>query len=237
MYGTGLKTSVQLTSYTFEVCDSVLNIAPIGSITIGERCVDEENDIDQLKDPNEKPELELVTSSGRGKNGALCVLQHTINPQIITSFSLSGCIDVWTVFDESTPKDLLHAFMVLSQAATTMVLQTGEEINEIENTGFCVTETTIHVGNIGNNRFIVQVLPRSMRLLQGMRLLQNIQIDIDSPFVQVSICDPYICAQTANGSVITLALRETRGSPRLAINKNTISSVSLSSSQAIPSGK
>lgn len=110
-------------------------------------------------------------------------------------------------------------------------MQTGDEINEIENTGFCNKESTVHVGNIGNNRYIVQVLGHSMRLLQGTRLLQNIQIDIASPFVQVSICDPYICAQTAHGQVITLALRETRGTTRLAINKNTISSVRASNRQ------
>lgn len=90
VYGSGLKTSVQLTSYTFEVCDSVLNIAPIGSMTIGERNTDDDRDLDQLKELNAKPELEIVTSSGRGKNGALCVLQHSIKPQIITSFGLSG---------------------------------------------------------------------------------------------------------------------------------------------------
>lgn len=107
------------------------------------------------------------------------------------------------------------------------VLQTGDEINEINNTGFCCNQTTIHVGNIGNNRYIVQVLSRSMRLLQGSRLLQNIQIDSDSPIVQVSIVDPYVCAQTQSGSVITWALRENKGVFRLAINKNTISNVSL----------
>lgn len=88
VYGSGLKTSVQLTSYTFEVCDSVLNIAPIGYMTIGERSFDDERD--EQKDTNAKSELEIVTSSGRGKNGALCVLQQSIKPQIITSFGLSG---------------------------------------------------------------------------------------------------------------------------------------------------
>lgn len=63
-------------------------------------------------------------------------------------------------------------------------------------------------------------------MLQGTRQLQNIQLDIDSPLVQVSISDPYICAQTAKGQVITLALRDIRGGSRLAINKNTISNVS-----------
>lgn len=66
-----------------------------------------------------------------------------------------------------------------------------------------------------------------MRLLQGSRLIQNIQIDSDSPIVQVSICDPYVCAQTQSGAVITWALRETKGMSRLAINKNTISNVCL----------
>lgn len=107
-----------------------------------------------------------------------------------------------------------------------MVLQTGAEINEINNTGFCCNQTTIHVGNIGNDRYIVQVLSRSMRLLQCARMLQNIQIDSDSPIVQVSICDPYVCAQTQSGAVITWALRDTKGISRLAMNKNAIVSVS-----------
>lgn len=108
------------------------------------------------------------------------------------------------------------------------VLQTGAEINEINNTGFCCNQTTIHVGNIG--RYIVQVLSRSIRLLQGTRLLQNIQIDSDSPIVQVSICDPYVCAQTQSGAVITWVLRESmrdsKGMSRLLMNKNAISAVS-----------
>lgn len=105
------------------------------------------------------------------------------------------------------------------------MLQSGAEINEImSQTGFCCNQTTIHVGNIG--RYIVQVLSRSIRLLQGTRLMQNIEIDSDSPIVQVSICDPYVCAQTQSGAVITWALRDTKGQlSRLALNKNAISSV------------
>lgn len=63
-------------------------------MTIGERGTDddEENKVEQFKDMNSKPELEIVTSSGRGKNGALCVLQHSIKPQILTTFELPGKI-------------------------------------------------------------------------------------------------------------------------------------------------
>lgn len=82
------------------------------------------------------------------------------------------------------------------------------------------------MGNLGNNRYIAQILTKNIRLLQGTRLLQNIQIDIDSPLNLVSLVDPYICVKTESGQVITLALRETKGVPRLAVNKNTISPVS-----------
>lgn len=61
------------------MCDSVLNIAPIGSMTIGERSFEDEENIQQFKDPDEKPELEIVTSSGRGKNGARVCFNIRLN--------------------------------------------------------------------------------------------------------------------------------------------------------------
>lgn len=85
-----------MTSYTFEVCDSLVNIAPIGSMTIGERGVDEddENKLEKFEDANQTPELEVVTSSGRGKNGALCVLQHSIKPVMLTNIPFPGKIGI-----------------------------------------------------------------------------------------------------------------------------------------------
>ncbi len=47
------------------------------------------------------PDLELVTCSGHGKNGALCVLQRELRPQVVTTFELPGCSDMWTVISET----------------------------------------------------------------------------------------------------------------------------------------
>lgn len=129
MYGTGQKTSVQLTSFTFEVCDSVLNVGPITFMALGERSNEEDLEPEvAITDKNKvfKSDLEIVTSSGHGKNGALCVLQNSIKLHIITSFGLVGCLDVWTVFDESSREDKNHTFMVLSQESTTMVRRQDE---------------------------------------------------------------------------------------------------------------
>uniref|UniRef100_A0A182SNX7 RSE1/DDB1/CPSF1 first beta-propeller domain-containing protein n=1 Tax=Anopheles maculatus TaxID=74869 RepID=A0A182SNX7_9DIPT len=105
VYGSGYKTSVQLTSYIFEVCDNVLNIGPIAHMAVGERIPEEDVDNQpEVQIQSNKLDVEVVTSSGHGKNGALCVLQSSIKPQVITSFGMSGCVDVWTVFDEAVAR-------------------------------------------------------------------------------------------------------------------------------------
>ncbi|XP_037944960.1 cleavage and polyadenylation specificity factor subunit 1 [Teleopsis dalmanni] len=228
VYGSGAKTSVQLRKYNFEVCDSMLNVGPINFFCTGERIEFEEDGVTLRPQAENMSDIkiEIVGSTGHSKNGALSVFVNCINPQIITSFELDGCIDVWTIYDDPTKKTMYfdhHDFMILSQKSSTLVLQTGEEINEIENTGFTCNQATIFVGNLGQNRFIIQVTSKNVRLLQGTRLIQNVPIDVGSHVVQVSISDPYVCLRLANGQVMTLALRETKNTPRLAINKSTIS--------------
>ena len=46
-------------------------------------------------------DLELVSCSGHGKNGALCVLQKEVRPQVVTTFELPGCSDMWTVVSDT----------------------------------------------------------------------------------------------------------------------------------------
>lgn len=233
VYGSGQKTSVQLSSFNFEVCDSILNIGPIAQMCLGVQNVDEEGEEEGASEQLEpedvtKMDLEVVTSSGYGKNGTLCVLHSAIKPQCITSFGLGGCRDVWTVLDEPAKRERaggeepFHGFMVLSQPEGTMVLRTGEEINEVEKSGFGINMPTVFVGNIGGHRFIIQVTTRSIRLLQGTRLLQNIPLDLGGAVTGASIVDPYVAIRAENGQVITLALREAKGAPRLAINKNVL---------------
>lgn len=47
------------------------------------------------------------------------------------------------------------------------ILQTGQEIMELDHSGFSTQTPTIFAGNIGNNRYIVQVSPMGVRLLEG----------------------------------------------------------------------
>ncbi|KAJ8972867.1 hypothetical protein NQ317_013609 [Molorchus minor] len=202
VYGNEKQPGVQITSYVFEVCDSLLNIGPCGNISIGEPAF-----LSEEFNNNPDLDLELVTTAGYGKNGALCVLQRTIRPQIVTTFTLPGCSNMWTV---KIRRD------------GTMVLQTGHEINEIDNTGFATHCPTVYAGNLGNNKYIVQVTTVAIRLLHGAKQLQHVPMDIGSPIVHVSSADPYISLMTTDGQVITLMLREARGVAKLVVSKSTL---------------
>lgn len=112
VYGNDRQASLQIASYVFEVCDSLINIGPCGNISLGEPAFlsEEFNSCIDF-------DLELVTTAGYGKNGALCVLQRSIRPQIVTTFTLPGCSNMWTVMRP----DEKHAFLILSQEESTMV--------------------------------------------------------------------------------------------------------------------
>jgi cleavage and polyadenylation specificity factor subunit 1 len=214
VYGNQKQASLQITSYIFEVCDSLLNIGPCGNISLGEPAFLSEEFAEVVD-----LDLELVTTAGFGKNGALCVLQKSIRPQIVTTFTLPGCSNMWTVHAGEEK----HAFLILSQEDGTMVLQTGDEINEIDNTGFATHIPTVYAGNLGNLKYIVQVTTNAIRLLQGINQLQHIPLELGSPIVHVTSVDPYISLLTTDGQVITLMLRETRGVAKLVISKSTLS--------------
>ncbi|VVD01045.1 unnamed protein product [Leptidea sinapis] len=227
VYGSDIRTSTQLTSYVFEVCDSLLNICPIGDISMGEVQLISDAEASDERRSNEA--IELVACCGRGKNGALAVLQRSLRPQPVTAFDLPGCIDMWTVIGEQSdpPRDMhkdmegSHAYLILTQDESSMILQTGQEINEVDNSGFMTSAPTVFAGNLGCNKFMVQVTTTTIRLIKNGVLIQTISLEWTAR--SALIADPYICVLSQCGRALVLALRETRGnSGRLAPTRQAV---------------
>ncbi|XP_054164327.1 cleavage and polyadenylation specificity factor subunit 1-like [Oppia nitens] len=219
------------TTFVFEVCDSLINISPCGQICMGEPQM-----LAEEFSSGKEPDLELVTTSGFAKNGALSVLQRTIRPQIVTTFELPGCTDMWTVYgpnsqstkdntnDSKTDTNLMHAYLIISRIDATLVLQTGQEINELDQSGFSSQTSTIFAGNLGSNQYILQVSPMGVRLLDGVRELQHFPIDVGSPICYTSLADPYAVLMSQNGVIILLCLKHEAGSnARLIISRPELS--------------
>ncbi|CAM4634432.1 unnamed protein product [Leuciscus chuanchicus] len=244
VYGSEAQSGTQLATYSFEVCDSILNIGPCASASMGEPAF-----LSEEFQTNPEPDLEVVVCSGYGKNGALSVLQKSIRPQVVTTFELPGCHDMWTVIyceekpekspaegDSEGPEEEKHeptveddknkhGFLILSREDSTMILQTGQEIMELDTSGFATQGPTVYAGNIGDNKYIIQVSPMGIRLLEGVTQLHFIPVDLGSPIVHCSVADPYVVIMTAEGVVTMFVLKSDSymgKSHRLALQKPQI---------------
>ncbi|XP_040091886.1 cleavage and polyadenylation specificity factor subunit 1-like, partial [Oryx dammah] len=100
-----------------------------------------------------------------------------------------------------------HGFLILSREDSTMILQTGQEIMELDASGFATQGPTVFAGNIGDNRYIVQVSPLGIRLLEGVNQLHFIPVDLGSPIVQCAVADPYVVIMSAEGHVTMFLLK------------------------------
>ncbi|XP_048576873.1 cleavage and polyadenylation specificity factor subunit 1 isoform X2 [Nematostella vectensis] len=223
VYGAQQEAGVELTSYTFEVCDSLLNIGPCSCMDIGEPAFLSEEFADA-----QELDLEVVSCSGYGKNGALTVLQRSIRPQVVTTFELPGCTDMWTVFSkdqESTEgNEKYHSFLILSREDSSMILKTEQEIMEVDQSGFSTQCATIYAGNFGNGSYILQVTPLGVRLLEGVNQLQHIPMDSGlSNIVWCSVCDPYAVLLMADGSVILIEFIKSASGPKLTVSRPSLS--------------
>lgn len=116
------------------------------------------------------------------------------------------------------------------------ILQTGQEIMELDTSGFATQGPTVFAGNIGDNKYIIQVSPMGIRLLEGgsknvailhgakfqiqpyhnnrcyscllsVTQLHFIPVDLGSPIVHCSLADPYVVIMTAEGVVTMFVLK------------------------------
>ncbi|XP_057952334.1 cleavage and polyadenylation specificity factor subunit 1 isoform X2 [Malania oleifera] len=207
-------------SFSFTVRDSLINIGPLKDFAYGLRINADPNAAGIAKQSN----YELVCCSGHGKNGALCILQQSIRPELITEVELPGCKGIWTVYHKNArghnsdssklaaDDDEYHAYLIISLEARTMVLETADDLREVtENVDYYVQGSTLAAGNLFGRRRVVQVFARGARILDGSFLTQDLSFGASTSesgsnsenfsVSSVSIADPYVLLRMTDGTV------------------------------------
>ncbi|KAJ8650097.1 hypothetical protein MRB53_003120 [Persea americana] len=207
-------------TFSFAVRDSLINIGPLKDFSYGLRINADLNATGIAKQSN----YELVCCSGHGKNGALCVLQQSIRPELITEVELPGCKGIWTVYHKSSrghsadssritsEDDEYHAYLIISLESRTMVLETADLLGEVtETVDYYVKGSTIAAGNLFGRRRVVQVFARGARILDGSYMTQDLSFGASnsesssssesSTVSSVSIADPYVLLRMSDGTV------------------------------------
>ncbi len=225
------NSSANVISYNFEICDMLLNIAPCGHSIIGESV----GDFTEFNSETFQYHIDLITSSGYSKHGAISVLQRSIRPEIIASFQIPEIIDMWSVFSDSDlSSSTSPTYLFLSKTDSTMILQMANEITELdrESTSFCTKFPTLYCTNLSNNKYILQITINSCLLFSdclsefGARLIFTYDLlpKLDSKIKHVLTCDQFIVILTQKGTLLFLKFNEKDQTIEI-FNNNEMSSV------------
>ncbi|MCJ1395282.1 mRNA cleavage and polyadenylation factor subunit [Xylographa bjoerkii] len=206
---TSSPTDTEIDEYSFRIHDSLVNMAPLGSLIVMEAQSSVLTDPSSLEDaPNE---LELVVSTGHRKAGKLTKLRMGISPPIKHRFDLGNVQAAWSVVvknltaESSLPTDDYDGVIV-----TSIVTDAGEEQSHaytlltepptelLESDFDSSAGATIALGTLSGGTRIVQVLKNEIRAYEDdLSLAQIFPISEDPTpedprIVAASFAEPYL---------------------------------------------
>ncbi|KAK5967614.1 hypothetical protein GCK32_002862 [Trichostrongylus colubriformis] len=184
----------------FRVLDKLTNIGPIKAITAGGA-----HGISPILLEQDLPDpiFDIVTASGNLVNGSICVLQRTVRPDVITSSFLQDAQQLWAV---GRREDDSHKYLIVSRTRSSLILELGEDMVELEEPLFLSDEPTVAAGELADGGLAVQVTSLRVALVAEEQQLQQIDLDSNFPVVAASIVDPYVALLTQNGRLMLYQL-------------------------------
>lgn len=222
-----MKWNQDALTFDFKVCDTLLNTGPIVDMTLGDvesnQCQEDDEVVAGI------PDMELVSCSGHGKNGALCVFQRHIHPQTSFSFQQSDSQAIWSIKcrkevasttvaqqkstnsrwesqeNDAAFNEAFDKLLFISKSKSTLVLSAGDELQELLKTGFYTRGPTIAVSTLFDATCIVQVYATGVMILtpEGKRV-RTIPVHRGCKIIDASIRDPYIVLTLDNNKIVTL---------------------------------
>ncbi|KAJ3220748.1 Cleavage and polyadenylation specificity factor subunit 1 [Clydaea vesicula] len=205
------------TKFKLQICDTITNLSPLRS-TVTSLPAQYSEDF-TYKNILDFQDLELVSCCGEGKSGNLLVLHQNIRPLILSSFDFQDIMDMWNIriskhrvltrnlMGENETNQLeYHKFLILGKEDSTMVIETGDEFEELESGDFNLSEGTIFCGTVLKDTHLVQVYSSGMILLDSdahskdkVKFFEDTKNDI--PAIFSTICDPFILIHFSDGSL------------------------------------
>lgn len=184
--------------------DQIFSSSSSGRICYGEAS----NISESLHYDYRDPYVELITTAGHHKNGAVCVFQRSIKPVVQDTYELKDCGELWTM-KPSKQSDLKNSRLILNRDYETMVFSTKGELLELkrEECHFETREPTIYAANIGQENFTLQVLSSKAQLISNDKTIDTVEFGNKSTVCDACVADPHVIVLDRKNSIHHLELR------------------------------
>ncbi|EOB07242.1 Cleavage and polyadenylation specificity factor subunit 1 [Anas platyrhynchos] len=238
VYGSEAQSGTQLATYSFEVCDSILNIGPCANAAMGEPAF-----LSEEFQNSPEPDLEIVLCSGYGKNGALSVLQVSVAGPVSPwhCVPLSPCPHIPTAGPRQTgfkqncslwTQIYGHELELLKHSSHPLVPMSPYPFVPVSPCPFVPLSPCSQIPASPSVSSCHPCPP-----LPAVNQLHFIPVDLGSPIVHCAVADPFVVILSAEGQASVFALKSDGyggRTHRLALQKTQLHHVSVTVSPVSP---
>jgi splicing factor 3B subunit 3 len=151
---------------------------------------------------DETPQLHLM--SGWGHRSSMRTLRHGLSVTPVAVTELSGNPSaIWAL--SPTAAAVTDRYLVVSFAASTMVLAVGESVEEVSNSDFLPKVRTLCVGQVGTSG-MVQIHPGGIRVIQEGKSVHDWPVPASKSIVAAACSQRQVVIALDDGSLTYFVL-------------------------------
>ncbi|KAL9597081.1 MAG: hypothetical protein Q9219_005364 [cf. Caloplaca sp. 3 TL-2023] len=201
--------------YRFRIHDVLENFGPMRGVTLGKALSKSPDGLDP----------EIITTSGRGRAGALTTFRRGLNPHRLESHLMPDVAKFWTVdakkdSDDDVQGNGTYLYVIVATQSeeelhSVVYSFASSSLEPVKETDFdSEAGTAVDFGTLRNGSRIIQVLPSEVRTFDAdFGLAQIFPIsdegtESDPKVISASFADPYVLLILDDGSIMVLRADE-----------------------------
>lgn len=179
-------------------CDRLDCFAPITDFAIG-FCEEISEELNQRS----ACELELIAGIGHGRTGAIGVFHRQLRPDILYSYDVGAAKALFSLRTHLSRNDMRHTHLLLSFQDRTVVLETKNELTEMnrDKCPFTLDRPTVLAETLSND-YIVQICDDRVHLISAdLKLLDTLEFVLPGFIVEGVVIETRILLRDRNKKI------------------------------------
>ncbi|KAH6627402.1 CPSF A subunit region-domain-containing protein [Chaetomium tenue] len=166
------------------------------------------SDVVNLREEDDAPQI--YSACGSGARSYFRILKHGLEVNEIVASELPGTVSaVWTA--KLTNQDKHDTYIILSSSTDTLILSIGEEVKQVNDSGFLTSVGTLAIQQIGNDS-LVQVHPKGIRHIRSSGQIIEWPVPQHRSIVAAATNQRQVAVALSSGEIVYFELDDADGS-------------------------